>query len=105
MDDAKIGLTIFLVKEDQVASFRRTLVESHQQSIPLSAPLGGVFLPFSSTSGTPDWVEAVGSLLTSPIAGDMRAKSPGGLLVVENQARTFVISFGHAWQKLEDQWL
>jgi uncharacterized protein (TIGR04141 family) len=105
MDDAKIGLTIFLFREDQVASFRKKLVESHQQSIPLFAPLSDVFLPFSSTSGTPDWVESVGSTLTNQIGGDMRAKSPGGLLVFEDQARTLVISFGHARQKLEDQWL
>lgn len=105
MDDVKIGLTIFLLKEDQVASFKKTLVDIHKQSVVLSAPLTGVFLPYPSTSGTPDWVGAVGSLLPARIALDMRAKSPGGLLVIEEQKRTFVISFGHAWQKLEDQWL
>jgi uncharacterized protein (TIGR04141 family) len=105
MDDAKVGLTIFLVREDQVASFRKTLVDSHPQSIPLSTPLSGVFLPFPSTSGTPAWVGAVLSLLTASVVADMAAKSPGGLLVVEEQNRTFVISFGHAWQRLDDQWL
>jgi uncharacterized protein (TIGR04141 family) len=45
------------------------------------------------------------SLLTASVVADMAAKSPGCLLVVEEQNRTFVISFGHAWQKLEDQWL
>jgi uncharacterized protein (TIGR04141 family) len=105
MDDAKIGLTVFLLREGQVASFREALVDSHPQSIPLSPPLSGVFLPFPSTSGTPAWVGALLSLLTNPVVADMAAKSPGGLLVVEEQNRTFVISFGHAWQKLDDQWL
>ncbi len=43
------------------------------------------------------------SLLNASVVADMAAKSPGGLLVVEEQNRTFVISFGHAWQKLEQE--
>ncbi len=33
------------------------------------------------------------------------AQSPGGLLVVKRDQRTFVVTFGHARQKLEDEWL
>jgi uncharacterized protein (TIGR04141 family) len=50
-------------------------------------------------------VRAVETILIDPIGGDMSAKSPGGLLVIKRLGKTFVVSFGHAWQKLEDQWL
>ena len=107
MDDRKIGLTIFLLKEDQVAAFQKKLLEPNQEAlIPLSSPWEGVFLPVPSASGNlPVWVRAVGSVLTQPIGVGMESKSPGGLLVVRYLERTFAISFGHAWQKLEDQWL
>ncbi len=105
MDDAKTGLTIFLLKQDQVASFKKVVIDPNPRGIPLTEPLTGIFVPFPSAGGIPDWVPAVESLLTTPIVSNMRAQSPGGLLVVEREGRTFVISFGHAWQKLEDQWL
>ncbi len=47
----------------------------------------------------------MGSLLVEPISGNMNSRSPSGLLVVRHQNRTFVVSFGYAWQKLEDRWL
>jgi len=106
MDDRKIGLTIFLLKEDRVALFEKKLLETSQSAISLNEPLEGRFLPFPSVDGSPPaWVRAVGSILVDPIGADMGAKSPGGLLVIRRLDRTFVVSFGHAWQKLEDQWL
>jgi uncharacterized protein (TIGR04141 family) len=106
MDDRKIGLTIFLLKEDRVAAFEKKLLGTSQSAIPLGDPFDGRFLPFPSVDGNlPAWVHAVGSILVNPIGADMGAKSPGGLLVLKRLGRTFVISFGHAWQKLEDQWL
>lgn len=106
MADRKIGLTIFLLKQDQVGNVQKKLLGSSNVGIPLSSPLTGIFLPFPANNGNiPDWVGAIGSILTQPIGDDMGAKSPGGLLIINQVGRTFVISFGHAWQKLEDQWL
>jgi uncharacterized protein (TIGR04141 family) len=106
MDDHKIGLTIFLLKEKQVAAFEGKLLGQNQLAIPLSEPFDGVFLPFPPSNGSqPSWVRAVSSILATPIGGDMQAKSPAGLLILRHFGKTFVISFGHAWQKLEDQWL
>lgn len=106
MDDRKIGLTIFLLKEDRVAAFEKKLLETSRSAISLNEPLDGRFLPFPSVDGNPPaWVRVVGSILVNPIGADMGAKSPGGLLVIRRLGRTFVVSFGHAWQKLEDRWL
>jgi len=35
----------------------------------------------------------------------MRSKAPSALLLLEHQARTFVVTFGHAWLKLKDEWV
>lgn len=35
----------------------------------------------------------------------MIGQSPAVLLVIRQAGKTFVVSFGHAWQKLEDDWL
>jgi len=107
MDDRKTGLTIFLLREDRIPVFTEKLLRPNEAAlIPLAEPLDGNFLPFPpAINRQPDWVRAVDSILTAPIDQDMSSRSPGGLLVVRWRARTFVLSFGYAWQKLEDGWL
>ncbi len=107
MDDRKIGLTIFLLREDRISVFAEKLLRPNEAAlIPLAEPLDGSFLPFPpAINRQPDWVQAVDSILTAPIDQDMSSRSPGGLLVMRWRARTFVLSFGYAWQKLEDGWL
>ena len=89
MNDCKIGLTIFLLREDRITSFREELLEPHAaSSIPVSEPLEGTFIPFPSAKDRqPDWVAAVGALLVAPISGDMTSRSPGGLLVGRQHSR------------------
>lgn len=103
--DPSIGLTTFLIRNDQLSEFRKAFPPTAVGAIPLSDPLEGYFIPFPSVGGVPAWVEQVGSLLDREITTRMRAQSPGALLVVTRGQRTFVVTFGHAWQKLEDEWL
>lgn len=107
MLDRKIGLTIFLLKDTKVGFFEERLANPLQGSaITLSEPLDGFFIPLpAADDGLPNWVEPVGSILTQPIRANMNAKAPGGLLVIRRSGRIFVITFGHAWQKLDDAWL
>jgi uncharacterized protein (TIGR04141 family) len=103
--DAKIGLTIHLLKPDKVASFDDALKKGHHDTRPLAAPFDGEFIPLPSQPGEPPWVEAVRSVLQNSNALTLDSQSPAGLLVVRRSANTFVLTFGHAWQKLEEQWL
>lgn len=105
MGDPKIGLTIHLLKPDKVASFDAVLKNGSPHVRPLAAPLDGEFISLPSQAGEPPWVDAVRSVLddSSPLTLD--SQSPAGLLVVRRSDNTFVLSFGHAWQQLEDQWL
>jgi uncharacterized protein (TIGR04141 family) len=103
--DAKIGLTIHLVKPDMVASIDDAFGKGQHDIRPLAAPLDGEFIPFPSGQDPPPWVDAVSSLLQNSNALDLDSQSPAGILVVRRSGNTFVLSFGHAWQKLEEQWL
>jgi len=105
MNDHKIGLTVFLIKPDQVAALEKALLTLGGGLIPLTAPLDGVFVPLASFGAEPKWVEAVQSVIQAPITVDMHSKSPAGLLVVKRPAGTFIVTFGHGWMKLEDSWL
>lgn len=58
------------------------------------------------TAREPAWVDVVRSVLqNSTQLAELKSQLPGGLLVVRREKDTFVVSFGHGWQKLEDQWL
>jgi uncharacterized protein (TIGR04141 family) len=106
MESPKIGLTIFLLRSEQVAGFEHWLAGVQPPAaLSLSDPLDGVFLPLPSTPHQPPWVDEVRSLLQAPGALALNSQSPAGLLVVRRNGRTFVVTFGHSWQKLEDQWL
>lgn len=105
MADAKIGLTIHLLKPDKVASFDDALKNGHLDIRPLAAPLDGEFISLPSQPGEPPWVDAIRSVLQNRSGLALDSQSPAGLLVVRRAGNTFVLSFGHAWQKLDDQWL
>ena len=105
MIDPKIGLTVFLIKPSHVAALEKALTGPGVGLIPLVPPLDGAFVPIAPIGVEPKWVDAVGSIIQAPIAVDMRSKSPAGLLLIKRPDGTFVVTFGHAWLKLEDAWL
>jgi uncharacterized protein (TIGR04141 family) len=105
VDDSKIGLTIHLLRPDGVARFDDALKKGRQDIRPLASPLDGEFIPLASQPGEPPWVDAIRSVLQNPNGLTLDSQSPAGLLVVRRSGNTFVLSFGHAWQKLQPQWV
>jgi uncharacterized protein (TIGR04141 family) len=103
--DAKIGLTIHLLRPDKITSFDDALKKPGQDIRPLAGALDGEFIPLPSQPGEPPWVDAIRSVLQNSNGLALDSQSPAGLLVVRRAGNTFVLSFGHAWQKLEEQWL
>jgi uncharacterized protein (TIGR04141 family) len=99
-----ISLTIYLLRPDRVAVFEKEILAG-RQVFPLAPPLEGIFLPIPSTPHEPPWVDVVRSSLQTPSLLSMDAQTPAGLLVVHRGNGTFVVTFGHAWQKLEDDWV
>jgi uncharacterized protein (TIGR04141 family) len=105
MSDPKIGLTVFVIKPDQVVALEKALLTPGAGAIPLTAPLDGVFVPLAPFGAEPKCVGAVKSVIQTPITVDLHSKSPAGLLLVRRAGGTFIVAFGHAWMKLEDSWL
>jgi uncharacterized protein (TIGR04141 family) len=103
-DSAKIGLTVYLLKPDKVTTFQDEVMRDREVRR-LAEPLDGEFIMFPSARRQPVWVDVVRSVLQDPTQFELWAQSPAGLLVIRREADTFVISFGHAWQKLDSPWL
>jgi uncharacterized protein (TIGR04141 family) len=101
---AKLPLSIFLLKQDRVAAFEKDLHVNAQTALPLAAPLDGYVLPLPVNQTVPQWVGVLNSVLQNPTALSFIAASPAALLVVRRGPETFVLTFGHAWMKLDDDW-
>jgi uncharacterized protein (TIGR04141 family) len=100
----KIGLTVYLLKPDKVATFENELKPGREVRL-LAPPLAGEFIVFPTAIREPPWVGVVRSALLDSAGFELKAQSPAGLLVVKREEDTFVVSFGHAWGKLQEPWL
>src|SRR5579864_83111 len=103
-DEQKIGLSVYLLKPDSVGTFEAE-IKPGKEIRPLAPPLDGEFIIFPAQSKEPRWVGAVRSALQDPSGFALKGQSPAGLLTVRHGDDTFVISFGHAWNKLKEPWL
>lgn len=105
MANDSIGLTVFLLKKDQEQAFDSRYPPTDSTALPLANGTDGRFIPLPSQPSTPRWATAIRGLLATPTALNVRSQSPAGLLVLPRGGRTFVITFGYAWMKLEDAWV
>jgi uncharacterized protein (TIGR04141 family) len=92
-----IGLTVFLLKVDQVSAFAKRFPPNAPDAIPLAGGIEGRFIPLPGSPSTPRWVSAVNSLLPDAAADlGLSSQSPAGLLLLVRGNRTFVVTFGYA---------
>jgi len=103
-DEPRLSLSVFLLRPDQVAVFESAILAG-REVLPLAPPLDGIFLPLPSTPTEPRWLTMVRRLLAAPADLRLHAQAPAGLIFVRRDGNSFVITFGHAWMKIEDQWL
>lgn len=102
---AAINLSIYLLRRGREVDYENEVDDIKANRLPLVSPFDGYFSPIPSEIRTPTWVSAVGGLLSPPSALNLQSQSPAGLLTVRRGGRTFVLTFGHAWTKLEPRWL
>lgn len=99
------SLSIFLLKQGKEKDFDRDVGDDRTARLPLASPLEGFFSPLRAEAKDPTWAPAVSGLLQPPGVIDLDTQSPGGLLFVRVKGRAFVLTFGHAWMKLRNEWL
>jgi uncharacterized protein (TIGR04141 family) len=105
MDEQKLALTVFLLKPGQLPELQKAF-SAQQSSFALAAPLEGFFIPMPASQAVPEWMEPVRSILSNPAsAPTLLGQSPSALLGITRGTKTFIVTFGHGWQKLEDEWL
>jgi hypothetical protein len=81
MDEHKLGLTIFLLKSDQLAKLKQEFV-TEQNSFELVRPLEGFFIPMPARQIEPLWVNVVRSILVNANTPTLLGQSPAALLVI-----------------------
>lgn len=104
MADQSIPLSVYLLRSDRVAAFE-TALSVGTAALPLASPLDGYAVALPSIPRTPEWVPVIQSALQSPTGFSMVGQSAAAFLVVRQGGRTFVMTFGYAWAKLDDDWL
>jgi uncharacterized protein (TIGR04141 family) len=104
MADQTIPLSIYLFRPDRVAAFEKALYVS-VSALPLTPPLDGYALNLQAGARVPAWVPVIQSVLQNPSSFLLIGQSPAAILVIRRTGKTFVLPFGHAWAKLDDDWL
>ena len=104
-DRPKVAPHDFPPPPGSVPVFEKQLAGAVQDRLPLVAPLDGYVLSFPPTAGEPKWVSVLQSAMQNPATLAAMGMSPAALALIRRNGNTFVLTFGHAWQKLEDDWL
>jgi uncharacterized protein (TIGR04141 family) len=97
----KTSVSVFMLKSAALPEVQKTLFTG---GTALSGGLDGWFVALPAQRKPPRWFRAVLPHLggTSP---QVFGESPAGMLLVHRPRCSFVITFGHAWQRIEYRWV
>jgi uncharacterized protein (TIGR04141 family) len=98
------ALSIYLLRDDRIGHFEKALVTA-SNVLALADGWDGYVVPMQSPRVPPTWQRPLREILKSPSTFSISTESPGALAVIRLSGKTFVLSFGHAWAKLQDEWL
>lgn len=104
MAEQTVPLSIYLLKPSRVAAFKAAFPDG-AGALALAPPLKGYVVPLPSAQHPPGWVDVIASAVLNPKGLSLKAQSPSAFIIVEQGGNTFVLTFGHAWSRLADDWL
>jgi len=99
-----VPLSIYLLRPDRVSAFEKAIAVG-ANALPLRPPLDGYAIALQSAEREPPWVPVIQSVLQDATGFSLIGQSPAAMVVVRQDGKTFVLTFGHAWAKLDDDWL
>lgn len=105
LDERPEAPSEYLLRPERVDAFKQKLLNGGQLALPLSKPLDGFVLPLKNKENTPEWVTMLKSALENPGGLLLTSQSAGALMFLNHAGKSFVLSFGYGWRKLEDEWL
>jgi uncharacterized protein (TIGR04141 family) len=97
-------LSIYLLRADRVNHFEKALL-TESKGLPLANGWDGYAITMQSPRTPPTWEKLLKPILRNANGLSLSGESPGALLVIRLSGKTFVLAFGHAWLKLQDDWL
>jgi uncharacterized protein (TIGR04141 family) len=103
IDEPASPLSIYLLRPDRVEVFDKAFPP--QEGLLLTEGWDGYLFTMQSARKAPSWEKLLRRLLRNGDPLSLSTESPGALLVVRLLGKTFVLAFGHAWAKLQDDWL
>ena len=98
------ALSIYLLREDRIDQFEKALVTATKVLL-LQDGWDGYVIPMQSPRVPPTWQKTLREILKNPSTFSLSTESPGALAVIRLSGKTFIVSFGHAWTKLQEEWL
>lgn len=105
-DSVKTPISIYLIRTTHVDVLNKAF--SMRTATPIAAPDGveGNFYALSSDPAEPKWLSEVKSILTpnANVEG-ITSQVAGGLMLITLSGRTFAVSFGTGWLRLNDDWV
>jgi uncharacterized protein (TIGR04141 family) len=104
--EKRLPVTVFLIKADMVAEFEKALTSwSDVQAVTISTPFAAEVAVIPGTDRQPPWVVTLGLNRRAALAPALLSRAPSALAVVRVKTRTFVLTFGGAWQRLDLAWV
>lgn len=99
--DTRFLINTYLLRGEEAQAYQYIDLSTftHQTDLRLDASTTGT-LYYGSTSSTPDWLAVLSKFANSPLRG-MESSSVSGIITAGIRNRLFVITFGHAWQKIK----
>jgi uncharacterized protein (TIGR04141 family) len=98
------ALSIYLLREDRIDQFEKAFVTA-TNVLPLQDGWDGYVIAMQSPRVPPAWQKTLRQILKNPSGFSLSTESPGALAVIRLSGKTFVLTFGHAWAKLQEEWL
>jgi uncharacterized protein (TIGR04141 family) len=98
----RTAFSVYMLRPGEVTAVEQRLFSN---ATPLNNGLNGFFLPVPSKHQPPQWLKALRPYLSEDVdTSKIKVQSPAALLLIRRRKHTFVLSFGHAWQKLLLHW-
>ncbi|SOT93077.1 TIGR04141 family sporadically distributed protein [Xanthomonas arboricola] len=102
---SNLTVTVFLIRRNYYSEFNG-LLKKLGSGFNLSGGLNGRFYPIEDDEKFPVWVNLIAPKFV-PVIGvkKLKSQSPAGIISCKVKNKLLVITFGHAWMKLKNDWV
>lgn len=105
-EPTRLTVSLYLLRASKVSEALQQLEAASASSSPLIESIPeGKFLALPSDPSPPKWLDPISSLIPASSNLQLESQSPGGILWVPRNGRTFAFTFGYGHTKVKDEWV